>query len=661
MRATRTDIAGMSPEEIQRLVHELQVHQIELEMQNEDLRLAQSELSQSRARFNEDLEHRVMERTAELRESERTALAVVDGLSAQIAIVDSNGRVLAVNARWREFAKENRGSLVAVGEGANYLSVCDGAARHNGCAAADVAAGIRKVLKGKLPEFSAEYPCHSPDEQRWFIVRVTPIPGNGPRRALVSHENITARVLAEQAVRREQEFSERVIHTVQTIVLLLSPEGKIIRFNRRFEELSGWSLKAARGRDWFDTFLPARDRARIRKLFRRALRGPRTQGNINPIVTKDGRELEIEWDDAPLKDAEGRLVGLLCSGRDITERRRATEALRDREERLRTILNTVVDTIITTDRRGTITGVNPATERMFGYTEAEMVGQNVSMLMPPPYREEHDQYLENYERTGTAKIIGIGREVKAVRKDGSIFPIDLAVSEVDHLHLFTGVIRDISRRKQLEAEVLRIGEEERRRISADLHDGICQELVGIQYLAILLLRDLEKARHPLVAQARRIEEAIIKTTAHSRHLARGLSPVVADGSGLMHALRQLAETTAEARRIRCAFECPTPVAIENPTMANELYRIAQEAILNAVRHAHATRITVRLTQTHGEACLTVADNGPGLPAEVENAPGMGLRVMRYRASLIGGQLVIRPRRGGGTEVICRWEKEGSKT
>ncbi len=364
---------------------------------------------------------------------------------------------------------------------------------------------------------------------------------------------------------------------------------------------------------------------------------------------------------APIHDEHGAVTHFLAIKEDITERRRAAAALVESEERLRAILNTVADAIVSIDRRGTITGVNPACARIFGYPEAEMLGQNVSLLMPSPYREEHDTHLDNYHRTGKARIIGIGREVRAQRKDGTEFPVDLAVSEVEHLNMFTGVIRDISPRKQLEAEVLRIGEEERRRMAADLHDGICQEMVGIQYLAILLLRDLEKVRHPLAGQARRIEEAIIKTTAHSRQLARGLSPVVADGSGLMHALRQLAETTAEARRIRCAFECPTPVAIENPTTANELYRIAQEAILNAVRHAHATRITVRLTQTNDEACLTVADNGPGLPAEVENAPGMGLRVMRYRASLIGGQLVIRPRRRGGTEVICRWEKEGSKT
>ena len=190
---------------------------------------------------------------------------------------------------------------------------------------------------------------------------------------------------------------------------------------------------------------------------------------------------ELYWEFAviaPIEDERGAISHFVAIKEDITERRRATEALRDREERLRTILNTVTDAIITIDRRGTIAGVNPATERMFGYTASELVGQNVSLLMPSPYHEEHDGYLANYHRTGQAKMIGIGCEVQGMRKDGSIFPIELAVSEVDHLHLFTGVIRDITERKRLEAEVLRIAEEERMRVAADLHDGICQELVA---------------------------------------------------------------------------------------------------------------------------------------------------------------------------------------
>ena len=127
--------------------------------------------------------------------------------------------------------------------------------------------------------------------------------------------------------------------------------------------------------------------------------------------------------------------------------------------------------------------MNAATERMFGYTAAETIGQNVKMLMPSPYREEHDRYLDSYNKTGVKKIIGIGREVVARRKDGSTFPVDLAVSAVDHLNLFAGIIRDITGRKELEREVVEIASLEQRRIGQDLHDSVGQELTALNILA----------------------------------------------------------------------------------------------------------------------------------------------------------------------------------
>ncbi len=379
-----------------------------------------------------------------------------------------------------------------------------------------------------------------------------------------------------------------------------------------------------------------------------------------------GAEMIIERPDAsrshvlafpdPIHDSSGAVVGAVSMVVDITPLRHAEAALREREERLGAILNTVLDAIITIDRSGTITGVNPATEWMFGYSDTEMIGQNVNMLMPAPYRDERQSYLANFQRTGKARIIGGGREIHARRKDGSLFPIELAVSEIKDMQLYTGVIRDITERKRLEAEVLGTADEERLRVAADLHDGICQELVGVQYLASLLRRDLEAASHPLASQARRVENAIVNAADHTRQTARGMNPVVADGSGLMHALRLLAATTASSRRIRCPFECPAPVSIGNPAAANELYRIAQEAIHNALQHGHAKRIAVRLTATNGELCLAVIDNGRGLPPDISDATGMGLRVMKYRARLIGGDLTVQARRRGGTEMLCRIPK-----
>src|SRR5262249_36253006 len=153
---------------------------------------------------------------------------------------------------------------------------------------------------------------------------------------------------------------------------------------------------------------------------------------------------------------------------------------------------TAVEGIITIDDHGVIESVNPAAARIFGYKPAEIIGRNVSVLMPSPHREQHDSYISNYVHTGRAKIIGIGREVSGRRKDGTIFPMDLSVSEVKlaDRRLFTGFIRDITERKQLEKEILETSDREQRRIGQDLHDGLCQQLAGIELMSQVLERSL---------------------------------------------------------------------------------------------------------------------------------------------------------------------------
>jgi diguanylate cyclase (GGDEF)-like protein/PAS domain S-box-containing protein len=150
-----------------------------------------------------------------------------------------------------------------------------------------------------------------------------------------------------------------------------------------------------------------------------------------------------------------RLRGFFRVMRDLSRRQRAEAALQQGAALSKAIVDAAVDGIITIDERGIIQSVNPAVERIFGHAAAEMVGQNVGILMPEPYHSAHDRYLANHLRTGEAKIIGIGREVEGLRKDGTVFPLELAVSEVrlDGRRLFVGIVRDISERKRIEAQI----------------------------------------------------------------------------------------------------------------------------------------------------------------------------------------------------------------
>ncbi|MFN7138598.1 MAG: sensor histidine kinase [Limisphaerales bacterium] len=182
-------------------------------------------------------------------------------------------------------------------------------------------------------------------------------------------------------------------------------------------------------------------------------------------------------------------------------------ALRDSEERMRAILDTAVEGIITIDARGIVELMNPAAEKIFGYTAADVIGKNVSMLMPSPYREEHDTYMDNYNRTGHRKIIGIGREVVGQRKDGSVFPMDLAVSEVRlaNKRLFTGFVRDITERKKAEAQLAELAQtlaEKNKELETIVyvasHD-LRSPLVNIQGFSKELARACEKVRNTLAS------------------------------------------------------------------------------------------------------------------------------------------------------------------
>lgn len=323
--------------------------------------------------------------------------------------------------------------------------------------------------------------------------------------------------------------------------------------------------------------------------------------------------------------------------------------------RVHGILETAVNAIITISERGIIETVNAAAERIFGYTREEMIGQNVSMLMPTPYREQHDAYLANYRHTGQPKVIGIGREAIGRRKDGSTFPLDLSVGEVKLPtgRIFTGIIRDLTDRRKLEEKILSISEEEQARIGRDIHDDLCQQLAAIGCLTKVVYQRLTASNSPEALQLAEIARLITSANVRAREMSRGLIPVVLDAAGLMAALADLASSTERIFRISCPFRCDLPVEVADNKTATQLYRIAQEAVANAIKHSHAERIEISLELEDGMIVLTIRDNGRGMPeGDVRQGSGLGLLTMNHRARMIGGTLTIMPDPLGGTVVQC---------
>lgn len=350
----------------------------------------------------------------------------------------------------------------------------------------------------------------------------------GRRTNFVSiNRDITERKRNEETLRREHELSEGIINSAQSIILLLDFKGRIVRFNPYMEELTGWKLAEVKNRDWFDTFLPERDRAEIRSMFSQALQNTPTRGQMNPIVTKDGREIEIEWYDAPLTGEDGKLAGLLCTGQDITDRRRA------------------------------------------------------------------------------------------------------------------------------EQQLLRVSEEERKRLGHDLHDSICQELRGLAYLADALAEKLDRAKLSYADQVQRFSDKIVQVMEGVRKLSHSLDPVMLVGpDGLIRALRHLALTSRDVFRINCQFRCLGEIRLRKPDAPINLYRIAQEAVHNALHHGQATRVTITLKQDEDHLILKILDNGSGLPSGESLNQGLGIHTMRYRIASLGGQMTIANRPGKGVEVAC---------
>ena len=226
--------------------------------------------------------------------------------------------------------------------------------------------------------------------------------------------------------------------------------------------------------------------------------------------------------------------------------------------------------------------------------------------------------------------------------------------DVHFLQSVANVLAAAIERRELEEELLNISSNEQRRIGQDLHDGLCQHLAGVEFKTAALARQL--ANDPVKrGHAASIVELIRNGARQAWMLARGLSPVTLESHGLMSALRELTANSGKLFQITCRFDCPRPVLVPNNAVATHLYRIAQEAITNAIKHGHARSVVVSLSRTRNSATLAVTDNGTGLPRDLRTVQGMGLRIMKYRADTIGATLTLERAKRRGTNVLCQFK------
>ncbi len=304
--------------------------------------------------------------------------------------------------------------------------------------------------------------------------------------------DLLARQTADYLERLQGEQDrERYAHLLDAgfdAVVVRDPEDRIISWNRGAMELYGWTRDEALGQvthALFQTQFPKP----LDEILADVLRNNHWEGELVHI-RKGGTVITVFSRWTLERDAHGHRISILETNMDITERKRVEQQRADDAARIGSVVNHVVDGIITIDEHGAIESFNPAAEKLFGYTGGEVIGQNVRLLMPEPFHSEHDGYLTSYLRTGQAKVIGIGREVAGRRKDGSTFPMELAVSEfrLGGHRYFTGIVRDITERKRVDAEraeLLRIAE--RARAEAE---KAAETMARVQRITEIMLGDL---------------------------------------------------------------------------------------------------------------------------------------------------------------------------
>jgi PAS domain S-box-containing protein len=353
----------------------------------------------------------------------------------------------------------------------------------------------------------------------------------------------------------------------------------------------------------------------------------------------------IETRLAPLYGEQGAVTSVMGVCRDITERKRAEETLRQSEARIRAIITGAPVLIFAVDRDAIIRFEDGQALKALGSAPGANVGRPVKEVYA-----HIPAILDNSRRALGGDAFDSVVEAGSVVFDCSYSPTR---DQNGELTGYIGVGTNITERHRLERQLLEISDREQARIGQDIHDGLCQHLVSLAFDANALRQELSAHGRAEARTARRIAAVLDQAITESRQLSRGLFPVRLETEGLPSALEELAATTRNRFKLRCRFASKGSVAVENSAMATHLYRIAQEAVSNAIKHSGARRISIRLIGSPETLELSVDDDGTGLSAvSRKQGTGMGLHIMEYRARTIGGKLDIGPGRPGGTLVSC---------
>jgi two-component system, LuxR family, sensor kinase FixL len=331
---------------------------------------------------------------------------------------------------------------------------------------------------------------------------------------------------------------------------------------------------------------------------------------------------------------------------DKSEIARLRDTVQRSEEFNQALLSTVSDLIFELRKDGLILGLHAPKDNEFALTAEAVVGRRVMELLTTSIGQLAMHYLEKTFRTGATQSFSCQY----------LLPGKLRYFET-RLALRGGgtalaVVRDVTDHEILEKEVVESSSRVQMRIGQDIHDGLGQHLTGITFLSRALEKNLASKGLPEAAEAAEISKLVIEALSQTRNLARGLFPVEVESTRLCQSFRELANTAEQLFQVSCTVECDVNLVVSNKNASTHLFRLAQEAINNAVKHGKAHRVSIMLGTADENAVLRIIDDGVGFPPEGPRRTGLGLRIMTYRAQKVGGTLQIHPGEQGGTVVTC---------
>lgn len=469
----------------------------------------------------------------------------------------------------------------------------------------------------------------------------------------------------------QAERLDAILNTTVDGVIVIDAVGNIEAFNRGAQELFGYPESEVLGRN-VSMLMPSPEHEEHDSYLQRYLRtGEAKIIGIGRRVTgrrRDGVVIPVQLSVREMQIAgERKFTGIL---RDLTKRVDLEGQLGASEARWRAVIDSAVDGIIVIDQHGRIETFNPGAEHLFGYEAREVMGQNVDMLMPSPYREEHDTYLSRYVATGRAKIIGVGREVQGLRKDGTAFPLHLSVGEITIAgeRKFTGIVHDLSSRVQMEgqlreqAALVRLGE-----MAAVIAHEVKNPLAGIRgAIQIFSGRMSQEGTNTavlkeIVARIDALDQLMKELLLYARPPKPKHAPT--ELVSLVTATAHLLTQDPAFREIDVQVQGQAPPVSADP----EMLRIVFQNLLINGGHAMKGkgRISVAVDSIDSTCQIAFSDAGPGIPHEIREkiftpffttksrGSGLGLPTAKRFVEAHNGQIAIDCPPAGGTTVVIR--------